>query len=97
MADKYEQYKKPKGVWVATLDRFGYTLMVAERTKKDALDAMSREYKKTYFNWNKHDGTVTADSVEEMVETDEEFKEYYRSAMGDINCNFMEYGKVEWC
>lgn len=84
------------GVWVAYLERYGYTLMVVERTKQKAMDSISNEYIKTYFKWNSEDGWIAEKSVEEMMENNEQFKEDYRCAMGDVNCNKMEYGKVEW-
>lgn len=84
------------GVWVATLERFGYTLMVVEKSKQKALDAMSKEYKKAYFRRNKDFGYLNCDSIEEM-ESDEEYKEYYRNAMEEVFCRKLEYGKVEWC
>ena len=40
------------GVWVATLERFGYTLMVVERTKQKAVDALVGVYKQTYQQYN---------------------------------------------
>lgn len=78
------------GVWVATLERFGYTLIVAEKSRDKALAAMSEEYKRTYCKWNE------LPSMEEM-EQDEEFKEYYACAMEEVYCRRLEYGKVEWC
>lgn len=84
------------GVWVASLDRFGYALLVVERTKQKALDAMSREYTEKYFKINKDFGQMPFDTMEEMVEQDEEFGERYRLAMEEIYCRHLEYGKVEW-
>ena len=43
------------GVWVATLERFGYTLMVAERSKQKAVDALIKVYKQTYQKYNEFD------------------------------------------
>lgn len=78
------------GVWVATLERFGYTMMVVERTKQKALDTIVAEYKKAYAYRN---GFTT---IEEM-EQDEEFKRYFDMAMEEVYCRRMEYGKLEWC
>lgn len=78
------------GVWVATLERFGYTLMVVERTKQKAVDALIRVYKQTYQKYNEFD------SIEEM-ENDEEFKHYYELAMEELYVRKLEYGMVEWC
>ncbi len=78
------------GVWVATLERFGYTLMVAERTKQKATDALIKVYKQTYQKYNNFN------SIEEM-ENDEEFKHYYELAMEELYVRKMEYGIVEWC
>jgi len=84
------------GVWVATLDRFGYVLLVVERTKRKALEAISREYKKEYFKVNRIFGEMPFGSEEEMVEKDEKFKELYATAMEEVYCRFLEYGMVEW-
>lgn len=84
------------GVWVATLERFGYTLMVVERSKQKAVDAMSEEYKKSYFRRNKDFGYLDCDTIEEM-ENDEEFKYYYELAMEEMYVRKLEYGIVEWC
>lgn len=78
------------GVWVATLERFGYTLMVAERTKQKAVDALIAVYKQTYQRYNEFD------SIEEM-ENDDEFKHYFELAMEELYVRKLEYGIVEWC
>lgn len=84
-------------VWVAQLERFGYTLLCVEKTKQKAVDAMSREYIKTYFNWNKHDGNLSGyETAEDMVANDEEFKEYYKCAMDEMFVTDLEYGEVDW-
>lgn len=77
------------GVWVATLERFGYTLMVVEKSKQKAVDAMIGVYKQTYQKRNEFS------SIEEM-ENDEEFKHYYELAMEEMYVRKMEYGMVEW-
>ena len=73
-------------VWVASLERFGYSLLVVEKTRQKALDAMSAEYKKTYLKWNNL----------ERLEDDEEFEELYKTAMDEIYIRKLEYGEVEW-
>jgi hypothetical protein len=78
------------GVWVATLERFGYTLMVVERSKQKAVDALVGVYKQTYQKRNQFN------SIEEM-ENDEEFKHYYELAMEELYVRKLEYGIVEWC
>lgn len=78
------------GVWVAQLERFGYTMTVVERTKQKALAVIVDEYKKAYAYRNGFS------SIEEM-EQDEEFKEYFGMAMEEVYCRKMEYGKAEWC
>lgn len=92
------------GVWVAQLERFGYTLVVAERTKQKALDAMAKEYTKTYFKFNHEDRDahnypwyVESETIEEMVEKDETFRDGFAEAIEEVYCRKMEYGKVEWC
>ena len=78
------------GVWVATLERFGYTLMVVEKSREKALNAISEEYRDAYRKWN------DIPSVEEM-EQDGDFRHYYENAMEEVYCRRLEYGKVEWC
>jgi len=78
------------GVWVATLERFGYTLMVVDKSKKKAVDALVSVYKQTYQKRNEFN------SIEEM-ENDEEFKHYYELAMEEMYVRKFEYGIVEWC
>ena len=84
------------GVWVASLDRFGYDLMVVEKSKEKAKAAMSAEYIKTYFKLNKAWGDMPYDSVEDLVANDEEFQEYYKTAMDEMYVRKLEYGVVEW-
>lgn len=86
-----------KSVWVATLERFGYTLLVVEQTKQKAMDAMKGEYIEKYFKINRDFGQMPFTSVEEMMEQDEEFKECYEVAMEEIYIRRLELGKVEWC
>lgn len=83
------------GVWVAQIERFGYDLLVVERTKEKALNAISEEYKRAYFRRNKDFGHLDCDTIEEM-EQDEEFREYYENAMEEVFCTKVEYGKVQW-
>lgn len=78
------------GVWVATLERFGYTMMVVERSKQKAVDALVGVYKQTYQKYNEFD------SIEKM-ENDEEFKHYFELAMEELYVRKLEYGIVEWC
>ena len=85
-----ENHKKTRGVWVATLERFGYTMMVVDRTKQKAVDAIVDEYKKAYLFHNGFECYST-------MEQDEEFKECFSMAMEEVYCRFMEYGKMEWC
>lgn len=77
------------GVWVATLERFGYTLMVVERTKQKAVDALIKVYKQTYQKRNYFN------SIEDM-ESNEEFKHCYELAMEELYVRKLEYGIVEW-
>ena len=85
------------GVWVATLERFGYTLLVVERTKQKALDAMSDEYTKTYYNVAKNFNGETDNSWEKMAKNNAGFKSDYETAMEEVYCRKLEYGAVEWC
>ena len=90
-------------VWLARLERFGYTLTVVERSKEKAKAAMSKEYIETYFKYNHEDRDahkfpwyVKSNTIEEMMEEDEEFQDGYKTAMDEINYDKMEYGVVEW-
>ena len=83
------------GIWVAQLERFGFNLLVAERSKEKALKAISDEYKRAYLEQNKDYGDLNCDTIEEM-EQDEEFREFYDMAMEEVYCVKIEYGKVQW-
>lgn len=105
MAKKKEQNTQ-SGVWMMTLDRFGYDLVVVGRTKDDALHAMQAEYVKAYARWNEMDESELRSALifpvlDENGEVDEydsrnEFVQYYHSAFEDAEPRFYEYGKVEW-
>ncbi len=98
--------KKKQGVWIMELDRFGYTLRVAARTKEEAIDAMQTEYTHAYSRWNDLDYVSMTAALYSPVlnddgEVDEcdpynEFAEYYRAAFEDNEPRFYEFGKVEW-
>ncbi len=64
------------GVWVAEIERFGYDLIVVERSKKKALRAISDEYKRAYFKRNREYGDLDCDTIEEM-ENDEQLAAQY--------------------
>ena len=76
---------KKNGVWIATLDRFGYDLTVASNSKKKCREALSAEYQKAYAGRN---GNFDMNN--------EEDKEYYETAMGEIFFRFHELDVVEW-
>lgn len=105
MAKKKEQTLR-EGVWMMTLDRFGYDLVVAGRTKEECVAAMRDEYIKTYAKWNKMEEDALRDALvspvlDEDGNIDEydpcnEFVGYYESAFEDAEPRFYEFGKVEW-
>ena len=73
---------KKKGVWIATLYRFGYDLTVVGETEEECRNAMSEEYIKAFDGFDPDD---------------EECREYYECAMSEMYCRFMEFGNVKWC
>ena len=99
-----------KGVWMMTLDRFGYDLVVVGRTKEEAAQAMRDEYVNAYAKWNELDEQTLRLALEFPVsEMDEdgtlyvdednpynEFRKYYKNAFEDNDPRFYEFGKVEW-
>lgn len=78
------------GVWVATLERFGYTLMVVERTKQKAMDAIVKTYEDAYLVRSEYDNI-------EDLKNDPIYCHDFEYAMEEVYCRKMEYGKVEWC
>lgn len=98
--------KKKNGIWMMSLDRFGYDLVVVGRTKEEAEHAMREEYIKTYAKWNELDeDAIRAALVSPILDGDgnvdeyderNEFVEYYKNAFEDCEARFYEYGKVEW-
>ena len=76
---------KSNGVWVADLERFGYTLSVVGKTKKECMDALSAVYIRSYGY-----GNQTFDM------NNEEDREYYECAMEEAYCRFLPYGEVDW-
>ena len=105
MAKKKEQTPR-SGVWMMTLDRFGYDLVVAGRTKEEAEQAMREEYIRAYAKWNVLDedslrAALVSPVLDEDGNVDEfdecnEFVRYYHSAFEDAEPRFYEYGKVVW-
>ena len=97
---------KKSGVWIFELDRFGYTLKVAAKTKEEADQTMRDEYLRTYAKWNELDEdmlrkALAAPILDENGNVDEydprnEFREYYKNAFEDNEPRFYEFGKVEW-
>ena len=78
------------GVWVATLERFGYTLMVVERTKQKALDAIVKTYEEAYLQRNEYDNL-------DDLRNDPIYRHDFEYAMEEVYCRKLEYGTVEWC
>ena len=79
--------KKPT-IYVAELDRFGYTLISAGLTEEEAVESISKEYIKTYKEWNHSDPRKEIDPWTSGS--------FYDSAMGDISIHELEPGCVEW-
>ena len=102
--------KTKNGIWMMSLDRFGYDLVVVGRTKGEAEHAMREEYIRAYAKRNEMDEQTMRLALEfPVAEMDEdgtlyvdkdnpynEFVEYYKSAFEDAEPRFYEYGKVEW-
>ena len=77
-----------KKVYLATLDRFGYTLQVVARSEEEAKTQLMAEYLKTYLKWN--GGSDPREEPNRWGGTD------YTNAEEDIEVTEMTFGKVEW-
>ena len=77
-------------MWIATLNRFGYTLTVIEKTRQKAIDALMAEYEKAFININ---GFNPKDEINDRGYTDLSF---YDEARNDIEIMKLTSGKVEW-
>lgn len=77
-------------VYVGTLERFGYNLLVVETTKEKAIAALRAEYIKAYKECN----NGIHPSREHSYREDQSDLDI---ALEDIYAREAEFGKVEWC
>lgn len=83
---------KAKGtatVWLAQLDRFGYTLTAIGNTKEEAIKIVMNEYSKAFKERN--DGTSPS-----KMSVPYGAGSYYANAKEDIWCLELELGKCYW-
>lgn len=79
--------KKLKGVWIASVERFGYNLTVAGHTEAEATKALKAEYCEAFERWN---GATPAQAKKR------DGIDYLNNMIEDIIVEFCEFGKVEW-
>ena len=77
------------GVWIATLDRFGYELRCVGRTELEARAALDAEYRRAYQKRNGFERVVD-------METDEEYQDLHAIALEETDCRKLDFGNVEW-
>lgn len=77
-------------MWFATLERFGYTLTVIEKTRQGAIDALMAEYEKAFIDIN---GFSPKDEINDRGFTD---LSYYDEARSDVEITKLTSGHVEW-
>jgi len=88
---KRKSNQKERGVWLATLERFGYVLTAVGETEAEAKKAVMDAYLKAYIDEN------GADPRQEVCEYSSGDETYWEVACEEIYVRFMPYGKVEWC
>ncbi len=76
------------GVWIAEIERFGYTLRTVGRTKAEAHDAIMEVYDNTFKELN---GTSSSVEIEDGCE-----RTYKEVAEDELYVHFCEYGIVNW-
>ena len=81
--------KGTETIFVTELERFGYTLRAAGRTKKEAEDAVLAEYYNAYMDYNNG-----AKPDEEIL--DEGNNTYYNLAKTELYTEELPFGKVWW-
>ena len=95
------------GVYVADLDRFGYTLRAVGRNKAEAKTAISEAFIRAYSDYNNGLNIVKMRAALEepspksgdddiFANLYDEFVDKDRVAMEDCYVRFCEFGKVEW-
>ena len=84
--------EEKEGVFLADLERFGYVLRAAERTKEEAKKAIMAEYRRVYAEYN--DGEDPTKVRDEMYSDGE--RSYYEIAEAEVYVRFMPFGKVQW-
>lgn len=84
------------GVYVAELDRFGYTLTVIGRTEQEAIDALMEAYYKAYEDENGINLRTLPKEGKEDYDMYEEDREYLETAKDEMYVQFLAFGEVEW-
>ena len=79
------------GVFIGTLDRFGYELTVVSSSEEKCRDLLLEEYKRAYEMRNPGE-----DPEEEIAEDRYSNLTYYELAKEDMAITEMELDKVEW-
>lgn len=79
-----------KYVYMATLDRFGYDLIVIDTTEEKAIEAIKAEYIRAFMDMN---GIHPDD---EECDWGSDGRTWLEMAMEDISVEKMTLGKVEW-
>lgn len=79
-----------RGIWLASIERFGYVLTAAGRTEQEAFNAVMDEYRRSFLMRN----GISADSP--AGDYGEAERTYAEIAMDEIYCRKLEYGKVVW-
>ena len=80
---------KKNGVYLGTLDRFGYELSCVGKTKKQVVDAIMKNYEEAYKRSN--DGLDPRKAHSYVAGSSD-----YAVAKNDIGVEWMEIGVVEW-
>lgn len=75
-------------VYIAEVDRFGYTLRCVGRTEEEARKVLEHEYVKTYKKYN---GKHPKDDMFPLSDMS-----YYEAFLDDLSVEKVRLGKVEW-
>ena len=80
--------ERKNGVWIAELERFGYTLRAVCKTDTEAVNAVMSEYERAFKEENGYDPD------EEDSYGDD--RSYWDVALDEVYVRFVEFGKVNW-
>ena len=80
---------KSQTIYVAELERFGYTLMAAGTNKGTLTKAIMADYEKAYKNLNSEDPHEVFTYSDEMSD--------YDTALEEICIRSFSPNEVEWC